>query len=72
MRLRIAEKMDQSQALLDELSVAEAMARKLDVQEMTRLRVRSMVSSLKWGDAPTKYFFNQLKAKQAREYIQQL
>lgn len=37
--------------------------------EIIRLKQKSRISWLKWGDTPTKYFFLQLKAKHAKETI---
>lgn len=70
--MRIAAETDQSPTLLAALNAAEVEARKLDMQEIIWLRQQSHVSWLKWGDTPTKYFFNQLKAKQSCESIHKL
>lgn len=42
------------------------------MQEISRLRQWSQICWLIWDDVPTKYFLNQLKAKQARESIYKL
>lgn len=55
-----------------ELYKAEDATRDRERQDALRLYRRSRVRWLKLGKAPTNYFFNQLKAKHARESIKRL
>lgn len=67
--LRIAVETDHSPEAVEALSKAEQEARHKVMQDTIRLRLRSRIRWLRQGDAPTKYFFLQLRAKQARESI---
>lgn len=57
--------MDQSPKVIEALEKAEVEARKMDMDEIICMRKKICITWLHRGDAPNKYFFTQLKAKQA-------
>lgn len=56
----------------DKLREVEDEIRAIEHQDAIKARWNSRVRWLQLGDAPSKYFFNQLKAKHARESIHSL
>lgn len=68
-QLKIVVEIDQSTEVLEALNQVESRVRLYNMEEIICLRQHSRVKWLKWGDVRTKYFFNQQRAKQARESI---
>ncbi|KAL3684087.1 hypothetical protein R1sor_002109 [Riccia sorocarpa] len=63
---------DHSEELASEIEILEAEVRSKETWEVTQWRNRSRNRWLKEGEAPSKYFFSQLKTKHQRESIKAL
>ncbi|KAL3684427.1 hypothetical protein R1sor_002449 [Riccia sorocarpa] len=63
---------DQHSPLLDRLKKVEDELRKMEHEEARAWRMRSRTRCLREGEAPTRYFYAQTKAKFSREAIQAL